>query len=243
MLGDKFIENTNFLRSFYLKKKTLAYLSYSETFKHIAEKDPILLFLMCHIKKPEKFRCHIFDFEIDYRELAKFDIVDYNPPKNRPTHSPIPKLRSTSKRLIQELIDNGICKELSEFFEKKDENQEHITIKREDFRRFFKERFTFEEDPNNTFENKLSEIRKIHKIAPNGYVKNDPYGNQMKITYNVKINVVNVTIDIDCFCSNKCRKEFPVIEYLENKWNLNLFCNECKKTFYPSFNFLEFGFS
>ena len=176
---------------------------------------------MCHLGDREKFKSNLFNFETDSRELAKFDIISYDSPKNRSTHYVIPILRPTNKKIIQELIDNKICEELSKFFEMKDENGKRTKINREKFRQLFWERFTFEKDPNMLLENELIEIRKKCNIAPNNWVKKDEYGNSMFVKFYLDKKLAKVIIKFNCSCSKKYEIDLPINEFLELKWTFN----------------------
>jgi len=223
-----------------LEKKSLATLINSVLLRDIANIDPFLIYYMCFLGDQEKFKSNLFNFETDSRELAKFDIISYDSPKNRSTHHVNPKLRPTSKKVIQELIDNKICEELSKFSEIKDENGKRIKIDREKFRQLFWERFTFEKDPNMLLENELIEIRKKSTIAPNNWIKKDEYGNSMFVKYYLDNELLIVNIEFICSCSKKYEINLPINEFLENKWKLNIECNDCKKVFYPSPDLFSF---
>lgn len=217
-----------------MEKKSLAYLINSDLLRDIANIDSLLIYYMCHLGDREKFKSNLFNFETDSRELAKFDIISYDSPKNRSTHYVIPILRPTNKKIIQELIDNKICEELSKFFEMKDENGKRTKINREKFRQLFWERFTFEKDPNMLLENELIEIRKKCNIAPNNWVKKDEYGNSMFVKFYLDKELAKVIIKFNCSCSKKYEIDLPINEFLELKWTFNVECNDCKKVFYPS---------
>ena len=182
-----------------MAKINLSRLNSSELFKDIAKDDPILIYYICHLGDRNKFEAHLFDFETDCRKLAnRYDITIFLPQKDRKTHKPSCRLRKDNEALSKELIDNKVCNKLQQFFEQRDENGNHITIDREQFRRLFWDNFTFEENPEDIINTKLNEIKNEFSISlpPNTHVIHSKNGILITLHYILKDEEICFTIRV-----------------------------------------------
>jgi len=224
-----------------LAKFNLSRLNSSELLKVIAENDPILIYYICHLGDPEKFKAHIFDFETDCRKLAdNYDITVFIPQRKRKTHEPNCRLRSTNKYLSRELSSHGICLRFKQFFEQKDESGEHIRIDREEFRRLFWENFTFEEDSTDIINAQLNRIKNEYRITlpPNNYEIPNKNGNLVTLHYILKEEEIYFIIKVKCSCRNEFSEEIPLrFNHFREKNPYDVECANCPKKFHISYHF------
>lgn len=224
-----------------MAKINLSHLNSSELFKDIAEDDPILIYYICHLGDPNKFEAHFFDFETDCRKLAdRYDITIFIPQKERKTHKPYCRLRKDNEALSKELIDNKVCDKLQQFFEQRDENGNHITIDREQFRRSFWDNFTFEENPEDIINTKLDKIKNefLINLPPNNRKIHSRNGILITLHYILKDEEICFIIKVKCNCKNEFIKEIPLIfNHFREKNPYDIECANCPKNFYINYNF------
>ncbi len=224
-------------------KTTLAYLHNSALLYDIANEHPLLIYFICHLGNPNIFKTDLFDDELNCRALEKHDLTIYKSRKDRKGHH-VTKLDCTLSKPVGEMVYNelkqkGICKELSNFFDLKDEENNHIYINKEDFVRLFWDNFQFEEHTDKIIENKVKELEERYNInLPHDGHNLPKDGNDYTIHYEFINNIFHFVVRIKCECSNDL-EEF--IE--ENNNNFESFesyiikCNRCNKIFYIVYNF------
>lgn len=220
-------------------KISLAYLNYSYLLKDIALEHPILIYYICHLENPDRFKSNLFNFEEDCRKLRnKFDITEYIPPRERKTHWVGCRLKSEYKDIVRELIEQGVCENLTRFFQQEDESGDHIYINREKFKELFWERFTFEEDPEKLIENRLNLIKNQNNInlPPNNYI-HEKSGNLLIITYLLEDDSFYFVITIKCACTKSTSvKILSVQNHFDNYQPYEIECERCRKIFGIAFN-------
>ncbi len=218
---------------------SLAYLNYSDLIQDISLEHPILIYFICHLDNPDKFKSNLFNYETDCRKLqSKFDITEYIPPRERKTHEVRCRLKNDYKDIARELIEQRVCEILTTFFQQENESGDHVNIDREKFKALFWEKFTFEEDPEKLIENRLNHIKNQTNISlpPNNY-KREKNRNLLIITYLLEDNSFSFVITIKCNCTN-CTSVKILFElnHFENYQPYEIECERCRKIFGISYD-------
>lgn len=224
-----------------MAKISLSHLNNSELLKDIAKDDPILIYYICHLGDPEKFKAHIFDFETDCRKLAdKYDITIFIPQRERKTHEPNCRLRKENELISKELIDNQVCEKFQQFFEQKDEIGNHLKIDREKFRGLFWDNFTFEENPEDIINNELIKIKNEYKInlPPNKHEIYNRNGILITLHYILKDEEIYFIIKVKCNCKKQSSNEISLkFNHFRERNPYDIECENCPKKFHISHNF------
>ncbi len=226
-----------------LSKIYLSNLSNSELLQGIASVDPTLILYICFLGDPQTFASHILDDEIDCRRLAqKWDLTVYNPPKERRTHRVNCILRAPGRRIYNELKKEGTCEEFLKFFQQEDENGIHVSIDRSRFNHLFREKFSFEKDPDEIIRNKIKEIETefyLNLPPPNYqlYAKN----HEITLKYSIVLEKINFILEIACHRVETQRIEIP---FEQNHFSTYLpynmiTCTNCNESFKISYDFFH----
>lgn len=220
----------------------LGNLIYLDTIKNITDKDPSLIYLICHIGDSSKITLDsriISNIEDECRVLSNFAIINYEPPSERPTHE-VSNITFTrfGKHLFDELQSYEICRELVELLDFQN---------KESFSRSFYQNFSFEIDPSDDITKEICDVKKIFPIADNHH-EYDNDGNHLAIEYEKINDEIIVKLIIQCTCSNVVIENITLESLKQNLksywYDYHMKCDFCEKEFYVrpdlySFKYIE----
>ncbi len=220
----------------------LGNLKYLDTIKNIIEKDLTLIYFICYIGDSTNITLNsqiIRNIEVECQKLDKFNVINYNPPSERPTHdvSNI-TLSRFGNHLFEELKSYEICKKLVELLDFQN---------KESFSQSFYQNFSFETDPADDIIEEIIEVKKISHIADNHH-EYEKGGNRLTIEYEKINDEIFAKLIIHCSCSNVLIENITlesVKQNLESSWcDYSMKCDFCPKEFYIrpdlySFKYLE----
>ena len=206
----------------------------SPVMKMICDLDPVLLYFACYRAKLVK-TSPLFDHQEDCKMLKKMGIVKYINPRNRSSHF----VKETdcvivkgSKQLIEDIKQINLHRILQKI------DRESKT--REDFRVAFKNKISFEKNPEDILEKLIIRVNGKHNLDWNFHgSKGEKDGVIWFVEFTTPDNEeLHYSINVKCKCKNKIREDFT---YNEEKFELwkgySLICSNCKREYQISFNF------
>ena len=213
----------------------LGSLNNAGVLRKIAEDyNPRLIYFICYLGDPNKFKLdsRIFDRELDCKKLVLKDITIFERPVH--LHKGICELTPPGRVVFQELIEHGICKEIQEFLNKKDEEGNPIFLNLDSFINLFNDTFSFKIDPNNLIDVKRKELIETYQIniAPDKHKILIAYNSFLKIKYYLYEEELRCKVFINCACSNTWEEE--IINLKDNLKYYIYFrfsCSKCEKEF------------
>ncbi|MGV9171912.1 MAG: hypothetical protein ACOC44_09215 [Promethearchaeia archaeon] len=215
---------------------SLSCLDNKEKIKKIAEKDPKLLYFICHKMRPDYYPIQwpLIDRQEDCKTLSKFNLFDYTPPRERDTHisDPFCKFRKSGEKVAKELLEKNICKEMLEFV------TQHIN--REEFAKRFREKFTFDPIEKTPLKEKYCDIKEEYRLSfPEKGYNIDRNGCSYSFSYEIENDIFYFIIEIECKCTNLLEKRISENDF--NGYSRKMYkCENCKSEFIISNDFRQF---
>lgn len=219
---------------------SLAYLRNRGIIRKIIEKNPKLLYYICHKKNQKQFPLYpILDVQEDCKELKKFNITKYKAPWERSTHAITRQSCEFTKfgqEVAEELMEENICLELFNLLQ-----DNMVRNNQETFIKKFHKTFSFEEEQERVIEKKLREVEeRLFVKFPDRNYRTNKEKNQITIDYEISGGDLLVKIKVECKCSN----EFVHYENLDEYEGegIQMLCKRCSNLFTTSRNLYWFDY-
>lgn len=216
------------------KKVYLGHLSNAEILSDLTEDNPAYLCFICYLGSQGWFPLYsqINNLEIDCRQLMRrYRLTNFIPRSKRVGHFVTHKdckLNSRGEKLFEELRKNEVCDIIKEFLEAYD------NITRIKFNNFFRNKFSFEIDPQNKLQEKIKEV--INKYNTNFPNERISYKN-MNIKPILKEGSLYYRFKIACYCSNKINEDINMENY---KGGFQMKCDKCDHPYHIVYNFSSY---
>jgi len=194
--------------------------------------NPALIYFICYMGNPDKFKLvsRINDREVDCKLLEAEGITVFERPVH--IHRGICNLTSIGKNIFDELKKYGICIDLFEILNRRDENNDLVCKNLEEFVKLFNQTFSLELDPQDIIELKRKELINKYNIniAPNNNEIITKNKCKIRINYFINKELLSCKLSLKCNCSNEWDEKFENIEsYLKIFKRYEVECNKCRR--------------
>ncbi|MFO8020804.1 MAG: hypothetical protein R6U96_19430 [Promethearchaeia archaeon] len=214
------------------EKVYLGSLNNADILSELTNDNPAYMYFICFLGNRTLYPINpnLIDVEVDCRPLMKkYDLTNFTPRSERGTHAVTPldcNLNKKGELIFKEIQDYNICNQLNQLLNSRQ------TINKTEFNRLFREKFSFETNPEDILEEKIKQVRE--KYDTNFPTKEFTY-RRMTVTPTIKKDRLYYQFKIKCACSEEIFDEINMDDY--KPIGEEIVCPNCEHLFNIPYDF------